>query len=209
MKSIFHIDYCTCHDRNVCRQTINKTDGALWLQHITKHTITSAWPSAYCRHSAVMTLQSPELRPLRWRGEECNQSIFSSALSFAYSQKAITGCSCKHFAPQHPWDTQSKRIAAISLFFFFFLHRGSPCEYTLRAECSGEGRIHKIVPGAEFVFFFLKEKILMQNWKLRHTEFPQPLLLMCNTHAIYVFKRHAKTQKEQSSSVFWEWAYSR
>lgn len=120
MKSIFHIDYCTCHDRNVCRQTINKTV-YLWLQHITKHTITSAWPSAYCRHSAVMTLQSPELRPLRWRGEECNQSIFSSALSFAYSQKAITGCSCKHFAPQHPWDTQSKRITAISLFFSFFL----------------------------------------------------------------------------------------
>lgn len=39
---------------------------------------------------------------------------------------------------------QSKRIAAISLF-----HRGSPREYTLQAEYSGEGKIHRVVQGAE------------------------------------------------------------
>lgn len=37
----------------------------------------SAWPSAYCSHSAVMTPQSPEPRPPRRRRVPSNQSAFS------------------------------------------------------------------------------------------------------------------------------------
>lgn len=44
-----------------------------------------------------------------WWGEESNQGIFTSAMSFAYSQQAITGRSCKHFcssAPLRHWASQ-------------------------------------------------------------------------------------------------------
>lgn len=91
-----------------------------------------------------MTLQPPELWPLRCEKRRAIKAHSVLLQSFASSQKAITGCSCKHFAPRHSWDTQSKRTAAISLF-----HRGSPCEYTLQAEYSEKGKIHRIVQGAE------------------------------------------------------------
>lgn len=92
------------------------------------HTTISAWPSAYCGHSAVMTPQSPEPRPPRWWREQSNQSIFSAAVSFASSQKAITGCSCKHFCTTAPLRHAVKTDGSHRSLF----NRGSPPECTLK-----------------------------------------------------------------------------
>lgn len=120
--------------------------------------------------------------------------------SFAHSQKAITGCSCKHFAPQHSsWYVQSKRIATISLY-----HRGRTREYTLQAEYSGEGRIHRIVHGTVFVQKSARKATLKNSLSLCcWCAIPmQSLCLWASQQLfVFVFKRHTRTQKKQSFEV--------
>ena len=100
--------------------------------------------------------------------------------SFAHSQKAITGSSCKHFAAQHSWDRQSKRVAAISP-----LHRGGLCEHTLQFEYSGKGEIHKQNSPGSWIGSNTRHYLRI-HWRLFRRN-PKSLLLMCNTHVMHLF----------------------
>lgn len=62
-------------------------------------------------------------------------------------KKILQGAAVNIVAPWPPMRRVFKKDSSYRPLF----HRGHSCEYTLRAECSGEGKIHKIVPGAEFI----------------------------------------------------------
>lgn len=142
-----------------------------------------------------MTPRSPEPRPPRWWREQSNQSIFSAAVSFASSQKAITGCSCKHFCTTAPLRHAVKTDGSHRSLF----NRGSRRECTLKRRLiQRRGQNTQNSPRSWILSNNLITQKKQERTKGQHSRTPQPLLLLlllCSTSATRVEKDEKEAKK--------------